>query len=860
MVVGALSRLEPGGWGAFLALARSPTNPMLWLAGADVGGLFVSRNDGRDWASCGRTLPTLWIMAIMFTEDGLPVVGTSAGVWCAVPTESSHSCGDWDLAPCNDGLRSSNASLALATSGFEFSHPVRALALDDTSIWAGVGIQKNLGPVHRLRNGDPYHVYKRPIDSGTWQPVLSLPSGGGQVMSLAGRRQTIYVATPTGLFGTRDDGRTWMELGVSDAKCSHDAGKSWTKCVSPPPFAVCSSHCLPLASSAGETRPNARKVVAVGNELWVTIWDAKAWPDAGGACKGTEHPDPDLKYFTGGPWYSADGGASWQYLFRSVNGSALFDQASLRCPGVSDEYAGSQLPQLAVDPADTSRFMLAGWARAQGLHEVRTRGGRVVSWNTCQRHAASPDAQNLPANELEYGCYEGRRPDSLANDHNTYAYDFRVQWATNETRTITNGTVVPHASPSSAPSLPHIPRPLAWITTSRGALRAAWDPVNQRYSFKHFNDDVVSLDSSPPRWRTTGLGDTCVWGGVWLDHTLLMAVADGGVARTEDEGATWQRPSESWPFRSQGTAITSIASTGCVFAAHHDRGGTNLASVLRTCDRGDSWDLIGGFQPPASASTNSLYSHSPLRVLIQVPSVSSDQHRQQLIAGGADGLYEYDSARPSGQQWRNVSLPSGSMCGVSYGAAASTSVAGLAAGITIVGCESGGLWERDTGGTWRAINLLGSPPSSVPDALSAVASWKHIAWDPPGRIQLVLGGRQHYVPSLWRADCWLGPGSSRTCNLTTSVLPINASSRTVQRMRVSAIVASGNTLIASFYAADYFDGYVPPGLLRSADGARSFVFEHGVLSNPNVVSLHPTGNGRVCAATNGDGYQCFSVE
>ena len=141
MVVGALSRLEPGGWGAFLALARSPTNPMLWLAGADVGGLFVSRNDGRDWASCGRTLPTLWIMAIMFTEDGLPVVGTSAGVWCAVPTESSHSCGDWDLAPCNDGLRSSNASLALATSGFEFSHPVRALALDDTSIWAGVGIQ-----------------------------------------------------------------------------------------------------------------------------------------------------------------------------------------------------------------------------------------------------------------------------------------------------------------------------------------------------------------------------------------------------------------------------------------------------------------------------------------------------------------------------------------------------------------------------------------------------------------------------------------------------------------------------------------------------------------------------------------------
>ena len=36
--------------------------------------------------------------------------------------------------------------------------------------------------------------------------------------------------------------------------------------------------------------------------------------------------------------------------------------------------------------------------------------------------------------------------------------------------------------------------PLAWLTTSRGALRAAWDPANARYSFKHFNDDLVDLD------------------------------------------------------------------------------------------------------------------------------------------------------------------------------------------------------------------------------------------------------------------------------------------------------------------------------------------------------------------------------
>ena len=157
---------------------------------------------------------------------------------------------------------------------------------------------------------------------------------------------------------------------------------------------------------------------------------------------------------------------------------------------------------------------------------------------------------------------------------------------------------------------------------------------------------------------------------------------------------------------------------------------------------------------------------------------------------------------------------------VSYGAAASTWWLGWQQGsqsldASRVGFGSVTRVAHGVQSTCWARRYPAFPTRSVP------ASWKHIAWDPPGRIQLVLGGRQHYVPSLWRADCWLGPGSSRTCNLTTSVLPINASSRTVQRMRVSAIVASGNTLIASFYAADYFDGYVPPGLLRSADGARS---------------------------------------
>jgi hypothetical protein len=92
-----------------------------------------------------------------------------------------------------------------------------------------------------------------------------------------------------------------------------------------------------------------------------------------------------------------------------------------------------------------------------------------------------------------------------------------------------------------------------YFTTSRGALRAAWDPVNRRYSFKHMNNDLVSMGAHPaPSWRSSGLGDTCCWETAWINHpasgnvSMLMAVADGGVVRTMDGGASYQRVSENW--------------------------------------------------------------------------------------------------------------------------------------------------------------------------------------------------------------------------------------------------------------------------------------------------------------------------
>jgi hypothetical protein len=131
-------------------------------------------------------------------------------------------------------------------------------------------------------------------------------------------------------------------------------------------------------------------------------------------------------------------------------------------------------------------------------------------------------------------CFEGRRPDSYQQDDNTYTFDFNVDWGRSELRVITNGSVTPapgdveadkdssgsttsqnktislknvgnlSASSNNSSSTINgtltnvrtvVNNPLVYFTTSRGAVRVGWDPVNHRRSFKHFNNDLVDGDA-----------------------------------------------------------------------------------------------------------------------------------------------------------------------------------------------------------------------------------------------------------------------------------------------------------------------------------------------------------------------------
>ena len=73
-----VARHQPGGWGAFPAVAVDPADPSRLLAGADVGGLFASSDGGETWSVCTRQLETAFILDIRFVDD-------------RVATRSSHT-------------------------------------------------------------------------------------------------------------------------------------------------------------------------------------------------------------------------------------------------------------------------------------------------------------------------------------------------------------------------------------------------------------------------------------------------------------------------------------------------------------------------------------------------------------------------------------------------------------------------------------------------------------------------------------------------------------------------------------------------------------------------------------------------
>lgn len=899
-------RLEPGGWGAFPTIAEDPSNPGSMVAGADVGGLFASNDGGASWSECGHDLRTLFILDLRFIppdhgwSDSLLLVGTSLGVYMGVPTETSHDttsppCAAWNFSLQNNGFLDVNSTVSMQQDGEMFSHPIGALHYDPglKKIFAVVSVNKARGPA-KPRAGDPYVVYmtnfpgqstERNTTSNLtvapllWTGVLAYASPIN-VFSVAATTRALYVATDQGLFVTSTTqttfGARWVELGVSPAMVSLNGGRNWQTCdkttcpgipsspcnafpAPPSVLGLKEPRCLPITTQANRTHPNVRTVSVSNGSVFVTVWEEGWYPN----CTSLSHVDPTLEWFRGGPFVSHDYGRSFSWLFAVHS----FKNASLRCAMQSSKYSTGNFPLLAVDPSNSGHVLLAGWgSSSQGLYELKN--ASWTQWGLC--NAADPN------NVIEIAdCFEGGRIDTMALDTNQYAYDFRVSnWESNRTVSVVRGL------PSPVVVTAGISRPTILITDSRGAFRGLWDSNHSRYGFLHLNDKYVHVDPATrlPLWRTTGLGDTCVNAAVVLPSgTILLAVADGGVARTVDNGSTWTRPAELWPNElartSQGEALIYDGLSKCAFISHYNRGGNEAGTVLSSCLDGVSWVVVGGWNGDANNSSgiNGLNITGSMRQQLVFDFDSSASQQGLIVSSEKGHVFRGRPAQGGVYQWTEIPVPIVCPAG---GQRASTAInmlytTQLAPSLLFM-ARADGLWitrtplNVDGDYNWERI----APNLYNPTSLLALSNSNSLTSN--GTVTLMVGaGSSTYGTNatIFRGVIDSSTGMELQNFDATYELTGNSSNKTpaeiaaLEKMQISAFTTPNKTpgpIFVGLRAGDYFDLYSPPYILESTNRGESFVPSavSAFISNANVAGLSVLDDDAVCVSTNGNGLQC----
>jgi hypothetical protein len=914
----ASRRYEPGGWGAFPAIVVDSFDGDQMFAGADVGGLFASSDGGASWNTCNHhQLQTVFILDLQLIQSNSTastlLVGTSHGVYVGVralspldravnhssldnqrqTSQRSHSnpCEAWNFMLSNAGFLTANSTASMKADGEEFAHPVAALFHDPDHrlVVSAISINKARGPA-RPRAGDPFSVYISLLDVArttasqplNWTGILKFTSPIN-VFSFAVANGTLYVATDQGLYSTdlaagpfERIGKTWFELGVSPAMVSIDRGLHWQLCdqilcpasmgssgtptctpLPQPPSPIMGSglHCLPTTLQMNRTHPNVRTVVASGDLIYVTLWDEGWIP-----CNGSEssYVDVNRSWYRGGAFVSGDGGKSFDWLFAS----ALFPNSTLRCTAQQpSKYITGNFPHIAVDPADPRHILLAGWGNpGQGLYELED--GVWKQWGAC----GISDTSN-PVSAAD--CFDGARVDSLTLDSNQYAFDFRVvSWSSNRTVSVADRVT------SAVTSETGVSRPEVVFTDSRGAVHGVWDPTHHRFGFLHLNDHYVGIDSETtlPAWHSTGLGDTCVNAAVMLPSgTLLLAVADGGVARTADDGTTWTRPAELWPgalaSTSQGEAIVHDPQNNCTYVTHYDRGGTNAGTVLASCSDGAAWHVIGGWAGNLTdlRGTNGLNISGSMRdqLTLDFRATSGSKSRAMFVSSVDGALFHGvpGSVPRATFRWAKLVVPPLNANG---GPRGSTQINALVtvplAPSLVFMARADGFWIGQLTGTvleWNPpVEHLYNPASMIvlPPGLT----------DKPEQLRVVVGaaiGSYGDHPAIFSGVIDAVTGAILTNFTPRYVVDANNGSASAAQQSALAFATIGGEprLFAGLHAGDYFDLFTPQYILESTDGGQMFVPSRSAagITNTNVAGLTTFGSGTVCVSTNGDGLQCF---
>jgi len=657
--VGDFTYIGPGSMGRFVDWRLHPTLRDVLIGTADIGGVYLSRDDGASWDNVTNNLPTngVWAVDYVTWDDGAGtrvVLGTDSGVFYSDDLDTSD-----DLDP--EALRWNEVSgptlgderpdeptldLLRAFNRTRLSMPVSVITVDPSDpdlVWAGI---TGVGQVNLAQNPkDPFSVQRfdrwkvyRSADGGrSFEPALRFSApiadfetppydSDGQVFSIAvdpedsGR---VWVASDSGLYLSQDGDTTedadgdgapdivWAEVGTAARRESRDLGVSWTDtdagCEDWASGTTATSWCLPIQT-------NARVEYVLD-------------PDTGWPLPGYEsHPN------TRGLSVSNVGGAERLYITVWDRGHADDEPEDCSRATAGDKFTDSTLSWYrggvyasddggeswrwlltdtgapGLDPDTTPLFTVASYRCDEDTSE-RTSSNTVTFFSDVD---ATPEADADLLIVATLGLYSGlwsydasaASPWTFLTNQKDRDFKSRFEGSRPYNISLGNKTEASRLYVNWADATDS--HPDVYFST-RGILKASWNSSTGVYNFDHLGSDYQGVSGDGlPMWSGTGLDDAVVWDVAEVGDELYVGVSDGSLMRATWDGDELDYVSlgqESWtPNWSDDPDDLQTDETQCVvYDAERDIVyAPTVVSATETLYsmfalQDGAWSIIGGY-------------------------------------------------------------------------------------------------------------------------------------------------------------------------------------------------------------------------------------------------------------------------
>jgi len=575
----AWNNIGPGGGGWIQSIACDPRDPKTLYVGCDVGGFYISTDQGRTWSIHNTGLNDYFVecIAVHPADSRIILLGMEGGIFKSTDQGRTWR---WQREGFPEPKR------------YSFSAPIGALCFDPSrpdTLYAGIGRP-------RWNKEGRGHIYKSEDCGGTWRLITAEgvldPQAVISDIEVAPDGSYVMAATDKGLYRSEDGGATWQA-------CNEGLAHTRVLELAIAPSQAMTAYCT-LATTARDDEAFNGGVYRSedGGKTWswrsegldkqVAGRDKPAPMNSSYKELAVDPRDADVVYVGGNSWVSAgifestDGGGHWARASRHFSDRMNMDRGWIT-------QWGPSVTCLALSPADPDTLVFG----TSGHVYLTDDGGK--QWQ--QRYCRQLEDGRFAGTGLEVTCMFDVVPD-LHDPDRVYFCFYDIGLLISEDRgktfrksgegmTFSGNCFTVACDPEDADKL--------WAATGQ------WGS-NQ-------GDVCRSLDRGKT-WRVVGKPDTGLPDGqartLLVDpaspagsRTLYVTCNGKGVYKSADDGLTWRGVNNGLPQTALGKPCGLVMDPSDPSRLRLALGGNppSGSGIYETTDAGTTWRKVSSDAP-----------------------------------------------------------------------------------------------------------------------------------------------------------------------------------------------------------------------------------------------------------------------